>query len=393
MIKKNFLYFFIFCLSISVIAQNEGITGQSKTSNALRYTVAFLTIAPDSRASGMGDLGVATSADAFSLNWNIAKLSDIQGNAGLSLGYTPWLKKLVDDINLAYLTGYYRLDENQVFGAGLRYFSLGYLDFTDADGGILKAFRPYEFSLDAGYSRKLGPLFSIGLTARYIHSNLAGNFTSQQGGEDMRPGNALATDLGSYFHKKIRINDYRGKVSAGLIFSNIGMKMTYSENNKHFLPMAMKLGGGLSLDLDNYNALGFYTDLSKLLVPTPGNKWDSTFHGQNTSVVSAIFRSFYDAPGYKDGDKVVKGWQEEFQEIMISVGAEYLYSEVLAIRAGYYGEHERKGNRKYITMGVGFKLNVLGMDLSYLIPTRGNSPLAHTVRFNLILDLGAMGKN
>lgn len=382
MLKKSLLCFTVVYSCLQIFAQSKIGTDGSRRS--LRYTTAFLTISPDSRGSGMGDVGVATPADAFSLNWNVAKLADIEGNVGIAVGYTPWLKKLVNDIHLTYLTGYYRIDNNQVFGASLRYFSLGDITLTDVGGEVVKDFRPHEFSIDGAYSRKLSPDFSIGLAARFIHSNLVGSYNTTS--EELHPGNAFAVDLGGYYRKEFRLGDYSSAVSAGLNFSNIGTKVTYSANTKNFLPMTLKIGGGLSLDLDNFNGLGFYVDASKLLVPTPLNKYDETPNGQNTSVITSIFQSFYDAPGVQGS--VAK---EELQEVMLSAGVEYLYDKKLAIRAGHYYEHENKGGRRYFTMGVGFKLNVFGMDVSYLIPTIPNNPLAHTIRFSLVMDIGAMG--
>ncbi|HON18646.1 MAG TPA: type IX secretion system outer membrane channel protein PorV [Salinivirgaceae bacterium] len=351
--------------------------------NPIKHALPFLTISPDSRSAGMGDVGVATSPDAYSINWNIGKLANIDGKTGIGLGYTPWLRKLnVKDINLTYLSGYYRIDENQVLASSLRYFSLGSMIFTDNQGNPIKDFNPNEFSFDAGYSRRLGPKFSMGLASRFIYSNLTG--TMQLGSETLKPAKAFSIDLGAFYQNQTRLGDYPSKITAGIAFTNIGTKVTYSENNKNFLPMNLRLGGGLNLELDQYNGLGFYVDLNKLLVPTPDPR-DTLNSNQNISVASAIFQSFSDAPGYHSSK-----YREELQEIMWSVGIEYLYDKKLAIRTGYFYENEFKGNRKYFTAGAGFKLNVLSMDISYLIPTVANHPLAQTLRFSLVLDLGAM---
>jgi hypothetical protein len=370
-------------LTAQTIGDSTDVGGRDVRYNPIRHAVPFLTISPDSRSAGMGDIGVATSPDPYSINWNVGKLANIEGQTGLAFGYTPWLQKLVKDIHLSYLTGYYRLDENQVVGGSMRYFSLGEIIFRDNTGQEIRAFIPNEFAFDGAYSRKLGPSFSMGLAARYIYSNLTGTFSS--GTETLKAANAFAIDLGSYYHQKVNVGDYPSKVTAGLALTNIGNKVTYSENNKNFLPMNMRLGGGLAMELDAYNAVSFFVDLNKLMVPTPGNANDTTPNNQNTSVAAAIFQSFNDAPGVNGS--VMK---EELQEIMWSVGFEYLYDKKLAIRTGYFYEHERKGNRKYITAGAGFKLNVLSMDLSYLIPTAANHPLAQTLRFSIVLDLGAM---
>ena len=222
----------------------------------------------------------------------------------------------------------------------------------------------------------------MGLAARYIFSNLTGGSYSS-GTEVLKPAHAFAVDLGSYYHTKLELGDFPSVVTAGLAFTNVGTKVTYSENNKYFLPMNMRLGGGLNMELDNYNKLSLFADLNKLMVPTHA---DSLGSGSNTiSVPVAIFKSFSDAPGVNGNV-----FREEIQEIMISVGAEYVYSELFAIRVGYFHEHERKGNRKYITAGAGLKFNALGIDLSYLIPVIAHHPLAQTIRFSLVLDIGAM---
>lgn len=364
------------------------VSGRDSRYNALRYAASFLTIAPDSRASGMGDLGVATSPDAYSTAWNVGKLANIESGMGLALGYTPWLQKLVKDIDLAYLTGYYRIDENQVIGGALRYFSLGEMIFRDNNGIETMVFNPNEFSLDGSYSRRLGESFSMGLSARYIYSNLAGNYTS--GGETMNPAHAFAVDLGAYYHTKVRLGDYPSTITAGLSISNIGSKITYSANNKNFLPMNLRLGGGLLANLDQYNSLGIYLDLNKLLLPTPKIYADGDsltyWSSQGISVASAIFKSF------TDGNYQGSVFKEEMQEINLSIGAEYIYDKKFFVRTGFFYEHERKGGRKYLTAGAGLKLNVFGLDISYLIPTvPGGHPLAQTLRFSLVLDIGAMG--
>lgn len=383
----------IFLLTLLVILcqqlssqQLDSITdvgGRNLRYNPVRHAVSFLTITPDSRAAGMGDVGVATTPDLFSVNWNVGKLANIDGQTGLAFGYTPWLKQLVKDIHLSYLTGFYRLDENQVVSGSLRYFSLGQIIFRDNTGNEIRAFIPNEFSFDASYSRKLGSSFSMGLAARYIYSNLTGR--SSLGTEMLRPAGAFSVDLGSYYHTKANLGDYPSKITAGLSFTNIGTKITYSENNKNFLPMAMRLGGGLVMDLDKYNAMSFYADFSKLLVPSTSSFTD--YSSQSMSVPVAIFKSFSDAPGV-DGSVL----KEELQEVMASFGVEYVYDKILAIRAGYFHENERKGNRKFVTAGAGIKLNSLGIDLSYLIPIVARHPLAQTLRFSITLDLGAMMK-
>ncbi|MGI6478267.1 MAG: type IX secretion system outer membrane channel protein PorV [Salinivirgaceae bacterium] len=384
MTVKNLLFLTLFLLCNQLFAQHidsVDVSGKHLRYNPVRHAVPFLTISPDSRSSGMGDVGAATSPDIYSVNWNVGKLANIEGKTGIALGYTPWLKRLVKDIHLSYLTGYYRLDENQVFGGSLRYFSLGQVVFRDNTGQEITVFIPNEFAFDGAYSRKLGTSFSMGLAARYIFSNLTGTLSS--GTDVLKPAHAFAVDLGSYYHTKLDVGDIPSVVTAGLAFTNIGTKVTYSANNKYFLPMNLRLGGGLAMELDDYNKLSLYADLNKLMVPTHA---DSIGSGSNTiSVPVAIFKSFSDAPGVNGSV-----FREEMQEIMISVGVEYVYSKLFAVRAGYFHEHERKGNRKYVTAGAGLKFNALGIDLSYLIPVIAHHPLSQTIRFSLVLDIGAM---
>ncbi|MDD4747465.1 MAG: type IX secretion system outer membrane channel protein PorV [Salinivirgaceae bacterium] len=379
----SILALFLFTTVFGQMSDDEDLGGRDIRYNPIRHAAPFLTISPDSRSSGMGDVGVATTPDAYSSNWNIGKLANIDGQTGIALGYTPWLKSLVNDIHLSYLTGYFRLDENQVVSGSLRYFSLGEITFRDNTGGEIRQFIPNEFAIDGGYSRRLGPTFSMGISGRYMYSNLTGTMTS--GSETLKAGHAFAVDLGSYYHQDVNLGEYNGKVTAGLAFTNIGTKVTYSENNKNFLPMNLRLGTGLLIDLDQYNSIAFYLDMNKLLVPTPDPTDSLDYNRQNTSVAAAIFQSFSDAPGVNGSV-----FKEEIQEIMWSFGVEYLYDKKLAIRTGYFHENARKGNRKYITAGAGFKLNVLSMDLSYLISTEANHPLSKTLRFSLVLDIGAM---
>ena len=355
--------------------------------NAIQTVVPFLIIAPDSRAGAMGDAGVATEPDGFSMHWNPAKFAFIDGNGGLGLSYSPWLRSLVPDINIAYLTGYKRIDTKQVVSGSLLYSSLGDIPFTDDFGTLQRNFNPNEFSIDAGYSRLFNENLSGGIAFRFIYSNLTGGFTS--GGTETKPGTSFAADISGYYTKDISIGDKNGNYAFGINFSNIGAKMSYTDaRDPDYIPMNMRIGTSGTVDIDNYNTLTFTIDLNKLLVPTPPlyyNKAvsDSIIAGKNpnVSVPVAIFQSFFDAPG---------GFKEELHEITYSFGAEYWYNNQFAIRGGYFTENASKGNRKYFTAGAGFRMSVFTLDFSYLMPLVQNNPLARTLRFSLSFDFDAL---
>jgi len=352
--------------------------------NAIQTVVPFLTIAPDSRAGGMGDAGVATSPDVFSTHWNVAKLVFIDGNGGVGMSYAPWLRNLVPDINIAYLTGYKRIDSKQVLSASLLYSSLGDVPFTDDFGNLERTFKPNEFAIDAGYSRLFTENLSGGIAFRFIYSNLTGG--SYSGGVATQPGISFAADIAGYYQKDVDIFNKDGQFAFGLNFSNIGSKMSYSDSQtSDFIPMNMRLGTAGTIIFDAYNKLSLTLDINKLLVPTPpiygSNGEIVDGKDPNVSVPVAIFQSFYDAPG---------GFQEEMHEIMYATGIEYWYNDQFAIRGGYFNEHETKGNRKYFTAGAGFRLKVFTLDFSYLMPLANNHPLARTLRFSLSFDFNAI---
>jgi len=367
----------------TTFAQNNPITGQEL--NAITTSVPFLMIAPDSRSSSMGDAGVAISPDGYAQHWNSSKLAFIDNEAGLTISYTPWLKKLVDDMSLSYLSGYYKLDDQQTIGVGLRYFSMGQITFTDETGYPAGNFSPNEFAFDGSYNRKLSKNFSLGIAGRFIYSNLAGKSSGTQA------GTSVAMDINGYYTNKLKISDYKGNWAAGFNISNVGAKLGYTESEKNFLPTNLRLGGAMTLDFDDYNSLTATLDINKLLVPTPpiyskDNK-DEIIAGMdpNVSVVQGMIQSFYDAP---------RGFEEEMEEISYAAGVEYWYAKQFAIRGGYFFEHENKGNRKYFTAGVGLKMNVFGLDFSYLIPAGNfnNSPLSNTWRFSLVFDFEGFNK-
>jgi hypothetical protein len=349
----------------------------------------------------MGDAGVATTPDINSQYWNPAKYPFINGEGGVAVSYTPWLRKLIGDINLAYLTGYKRIDDRQVVSASMRYFSLGMIVFTNIYGQAQGQFNPNEFSIDAGYSRLLTDNFSGAISFRFIRSDLTGgNFV---GGAKSEPGMAVAGDLAFYYQDDINLSDKDSRMAFGINISNMGNKIAYTENQeKAFIPINMRLGGALTTWLDDYNSITFTADLNKLLVPTPpiylvdsvgapvtddnGDQIIEFGQDPDVPVPVGMFRSFWDAPGVLKDDGTRSILQEEFHEITYSIGLEYWYREQFAIRTGYFHEHETKGNRKFFTAGVGIKLNVFGLDFSYLIPVKQNNPLANTLRFTLSFE-------
>lgn len=356
--------------------------------NAIQTVVPFLTIAPDSRAGAMGDAGVATSPDVYSMHWNPAKFAFIEEKAGVGISYSPWLRNLVPDINIAYLSGYYKLDSRQVLSGSLLYSSLGDVDFTDQYGNLERTFTPNEWSLDVAYSRLFTDRLSGGIAFRMIYSNLTGG--SYSGGEATKAGISVAADISLYHHTDMTILNKDSRLAFGVNFSNIGSKMSYTDaQTSDFIPMNMRLGTALTMNLDTYNKITLTADINKLLVPTPPRyaitNPDSIIAGKdpNVSVPVAIFQSFYDAPG---------GFREELREYTLSVGTEYWYNEQFALRAGYFHENETKGNRKYFTAGAGFRLSGFTVDFSYLMPTVQNHPLARTLRFSIAFDISAAGK-
>jgi hypothetical protein len=364
--------------------------------NTITTAVPFLMIAPDSRQGGMGEVGAATPADGNSIHWNVAKMAFAEKKGGAAISVTPWLKQLVPDIYLYYVAGYGKISKTQTIGASLRYFSLGNITFTDIVGNTTGQFRPNEFALDLAYSQKLSKTFSAGLAARYIRSNLTGNYTLSNG-QPTKPGTSVAVDVGLYYQsQKLKINDKKATASVGLVFSNIGQKVSYSVK-KDFIPMNLRLGAGLKTQIDDYNTFGVYGDINKLLVPTQpvylkgatgldslnnstGERIIVAGKNPDVPVAKGIFQSFNDAPG---------GGKEELKEINWSLGFEYWYAKTLAIRAGYFNEAKTKGNRKYFTAGIGLRYNVFGIDMAYLIPITQRNPLQNTLRFTLTFDFDA----
>lgn len=336
--------------------------------NYITTAVPFLNIAPESRGGAMGNAGAAISPDVNSQHWNPAKYAFIQKESGIALSYTPWLRKLVTDINLYYLSGYKRIDDMQTVSASLRYFSLGDVVFRQEASDIGVSRTPNEFAIDAGYSRLLSENLSGSVAFRYIRSDLQlGGYAD--GG--YTPGNSFAADVSFYYNNEIS-NDQ--KIGAGINISNIGNKISYgNDETEQFIPINLRLGGSFETIIDQYNSMTLSLDFNKLLVPSNDQK--------DVAVISGMINSFSDAPG---------GFEDELQEITISGGMEYLYDQQFAVRAGYFHEHENQGNRKFATAGVGIMFNMLTIDASYIIPVVQDNPLANTVRFTLGLDLAAL---
>ncbi len=373
---------------------SQQLNGRESSVNAITTAVPFLLIGPDSRAGAMGDGGVATAPDVYSNHWNPAKFSFMEKKYAFGIAYTPWLQRLVPDINLAYLGGYYKIDNKQTIGASLKFFSLGDITFTDIQGNVTGTGNPNELAVDLSYNRKLSDRFSIGTAFRFINSDLAQGQLAQNG-QSVKAGRSVAVDLSGYYtNPDYIINGKKTTISYGFNISNIGAKMNYTNAaDRYFIPTNLRVGAAGTMKLDNYNELTVFVDVNKLLVPTnPIYAVDSLnqviigsdgnpviVKGQTTdvSVPRGIFQSFNDAPG---------GAQEEFNELYYSAGFEYWYDKQFAIRGGYFYEHPTKGNRQYFTFGAGIKYNIFGLDLSYLIPTTQTNPLENTLRFSLTFN-------
>lgn len=359
-------------LSVLVFALGMSLSIFAQEYNPISTSVAFLNISPESRGSALGDAGAATSSDVYSQFWNPAKYAFIDDQFGLGLSYTPWLRELVNDIGLVNLTGYYRFDDVQTVSGSLRYFSMGEIQWTDDQGESQGVINPNEFAIDMGYSRKFSDNWSGAVVFRYIRSDI---FSGYAGGEAY-PGNAYAVDMAAYYNKKdIYVADYPAHYAFGMNISNVGSKISYDNGtNKLFIPANMKLGGSFGIEIDDYNSIMGTLDLNKLLVPTPPGNDSISDEYNDMGSLKGIITSFGDAPG---------GFKEEMQEIMVSVGVEYTYDDAFSVRGGYFYEHENKGNREFFSVGAGFKMNVFALDVSYLVPTDSQSPLANTLRFSL----------
>ena len=386
--KELVLLISIFCLNTIVYAQIDFID-RYEDLNTITTAVPFLIISPDAKAGGMGDVGVASTPDAMSMHWNPAKYAFVKDQAGVAVCYTPWLKSLIPDIDLSYLSGYTKRNDNEAFAFALRYFTLGEIKFTDNSGNSLGSFNPNELALSSTYARKLTDNMSTAIALRYIYSNLTGG--QQVGTLPTEAGQSIAGDVAAFYTKPIRLGSQNADLSIGLNISNIGSKIAYTETTtRDFIPTNLRFGTSVTTAIDKYNKISFEIDLNKLLVPTPPVYNDGEIIAgmdPDVSVMSGIFQSFGDAPG---------GVKEEFREIIYSLGSEYWYDEQFAIRAGYFHEAPTKGDRQFFSLGAGLKYNVFGLDFSYLIPVRSRdeagavNPLSNTLRFALTFDFGAL---
>ena len=343
--------------------------------NTILSAMPFLRIVPDARGAALGDAGIALSPDPSAMHFNAAKLAMSDKEFELSTTYTPWLKNLgLNDLYLAYLAGYNKFDKLQAVGYSIRYFSLGEIQYTNTEGIALGTGKPSEFEVAAAYARKLSNKFAAGLTAKFIYSNLAEN--QRVNGVLIKAATAFAVDLSMYYKTKLNVGGYKSKLNIGLTLSELGNAISYTDNtDKDYLPQNLGLGGALEMNFDDYNSMTFVIELNKMLLPTPDLKDTTRFHG---SPFTAAIESFSDAPG---------GFVEEMREISYSIGIEYWYDKQFAIRTGYFYENKLKGDRKYLTIGLGLNYNVYGMGISYLIPTTNTrNPLDGTLRFTFSMD-------
>ena len=354
--------------------------------NPVNYAAVSQTIAPDARGGGLGDVGAATDPDVNSQYWNPAKYPFCISRAGVALNFTPWLRSLVNDMNLAYLAGYYRIGDHSAVSSSLRYFNLGkvYTSYEGAESGEGTTINPYEMSLDVAYSLMLSKTFSLSAALRWIYSDM--RFDER---EDNSPASAFAADIAAYYQNYINIGQRECQLGIGLNISNIGSKIKFSGNEySEFLPANLRLGASLMIPIDEYNRLTIAADANKLLVPTvpkqeegeDNSEYEDRVHREynDISAIRGIFKSFGDAPG---------GFKEELQEIYYGVGAEYTYNDKFSLRAGYHHEAENKGNRKYFTVGAGFKMSVFQLDAGYVVATAKSNPLDQTLRFSLTFDM------
>ena len=384
--KANRVIRFLLLLAVTCCS-TEAVLAQDKQNmfNPVNTAATFLSIAPDARGGGMGDIGAATEADIYSQYWNPAKYPFNVARAGVGVSYTPWLRKLVSDINLANVSGFYRIGNYSAVHASLNYFSLGEVFIADMNDMTIK---PYEFSFDAGYSRMLSETFSMGVNLRFILSDIKYDYTAESSA-----AKAFAADIAMYHLGYFMAGNRECSMGWGINISNIGSKLSYGgSDNSEFIPTNLRIGLNFTIPFNEYNKFSIGVDLNKLLVPTPPKQEegespedfmarvnDEGYYG--ISSIAGIFRSFGDAPG---------GFKEELEEIQVSVGAEYTYNDRFMLRAGYHHEAENKGNRKYFTVGAGFHMSVFSIDAAYVFSTAQTNPLDQTMRFSLGFDLDGM---
>lgn len=413
-VKKLFLAALVL---LAVNSFGQGYMGQDYTvsPNVITTAVPFVSISPDARGGSMGDCGVSSDPDVYSMHYNPAKYVYLQDKLSFGLGYSPWLRNLVNDMNLAYLAGAYKINDRSAVAASLRYFSCGQIDFKDSNNNDMGTYSPNEWAIDATYSRMLGDYLSGAVSGRFIYSNL-----TQGQIDETRPGISVAADIGVYYKRPVEwFSSMDAEFAWGVSITNIGSKIAYnaSSERRDFIPTTLRFGPSLKLELNEYNTLAFMVDFTKLLVPTPpviardsmGRPITDPNTGEyqilygldnNVSVVQGMIQSFYDAPGHGynvyTGEMIDYGvFYEELCEINFGVGAEYWYNNVFGVRAGYFNESALKGNRKFVTLGASLKYNAFGLDVSYLIPVNtvaGSNPLENTLRFNLNFAFGRGNK-
>lgn len=389
----------LFAATRQINAQISSSQLDGSSLNTLSVTATFLTIAPDARSAGMGDVGAATDPDLNSQHWNVAKYAMIEGKGGVSASYTPWLRNLIPNVNLGYLSGYYRINEKNVLSTSFRYLSLGEVTFIQLIGTPVYVYR-YELAGDIAYSRKFTDHFSGGLALRYIHSSLLSGQRNPDGTET-RPGRSLAVDLGLYYQNQFEMGSRDAFWAMGLNLSNMGTPISYQEDaeTETPIPTNLRIGGKFKLKLDENNSISLYTDVNKLLVPTMPIYEQDPLTGDyalargmepSKSLFTRMVQSFYDAPGIPTSDGEYSIFKEEMWEIQYCAGLEYWYKNRYALRTGLSHAHAAKGNRKYVTVGAGARYKFLSLDLAYLIPFDGqNSYLANTFRITLAANFGS----
>ena len=406
MIKRSFLVLMSLLMTGVIAKAQMQETSQDIDYNVISTAVPFMIIAPDARSAAMGDAGVSTAPDVYSMHWNAAKYAFIEDDFSIGLAYSPWLRKLVPDMNIAYLAVSKRMSNRSTVAGSLRYFTLGEINFRGPGNEDLGTYSPNEFSIDVAYSRKLGDYLSAAVSGRFIYSHLTQGVTNYS-----RAAWSVAADVGVYYQKPINIGTIDGEFSWGVAITNMGNKMSYSNANSRtdFIPTNLRFGPSLKLNIDEFNSVALTLDLNKLLVPTPpeyayytdslgvlhpqydenGNRVIAKGMDNNVSMIQGMIQSFYDAPG---------GFSEELKEFTLSIGAEYWYNKVFAVRAGFFHEAREKGNRRYLTFGAGLRYNVFALDVSYLVPvnntaTSGTNPLEGTLRFNLAFNINKWDGN
>ena len=370
-----------FMLPLMSFGQNCPTGQDCDKLRAITTAVPILTVAPDARSAAMGDAGVAISPDANAPHWNPAKLGFMQNDISISASYSPWLRNIVNDMSLSYVAFNKKLNETSSFSASLLYFNLGSIQLTDANGLPLQDFRPKEYTIDLAYGQKLSDYLSLGLGARFIHSNLSSGVTVGSGpnASTAKAGNSVAADLGIYYSRDLIMGGKNYNLALGGNLSNLGAKIGYTTpEEKDFIPTNLRLGTAFTMELDPYNKITLALDGNKLLVPSPQLDTTANRLARQKNILNAVVTSFSDAPD---------GFSEEIKEINLSVGAEYWYDNLFAARVGYFYEDPDKGNRQYFSMGLGLRYQKFGIDAAYLIPNDQNNPLAQTIRFSLHFNL------